>query len=80
MKKRILCCLLMLCMVITMAPAMAWAGEGATETPEAGSDTSAVTLNIADGSITITDTGYKQGNSETETSWEHGAIVIPVMS
>ena len=70
MKKRILCCLLMLCMVITMAPAMAWAGEGDPETPEAGSNTSAVTLNIADGSIKITDTGYTQGEAETETAWD----------
>ena len=70
MKKRVLCCLLMLCMVITMAPAMAWAGEGDPETPETGSDTSAVTLNIADGSITITDKGYTQGDAETETAWD----------
>ena len=60
----------MLCMVITMAPAMAWAGEGDPETPEAGSNTSAVTLNIADGSIKITDTGYTQGEAETETAWD----------
>ena len=58
MKKRVLCCLLMLCMVITMAPAMAWAGEG-----EDG-----VILNIANGSITITDTGYKQGTAD-KVSW-----------
>ena len=45
-------------MVITMAPAMAWAGEG-----EDG-----VILNIANGSITITDTGYKQGTAD-KVSW-----------
>ena len=48
MKKRILCCLLMLCMVITMAPTMAWAGT--RETVEE--------LDISSGSITITENGY----------------------
>ena len=54
----------MLCMVITMAPAMAWAetGEGGPETPEA------VTLYIEDGNITINETNYTQGTEET-TSW-----------
>ena len=56
MKKRILGILLILCMTVVFMPTAA------------GAETNALTLDIAKGSIVITDTGYTQGDGE-ETPW-----------
>ena len=61
MKKRLLAILLTLCMLIGLLPATALAAGDETPTgPE---------LDISEGSITITDTGYKLGNDTTVYSW-----------
>lgn len=59
MKNKVLSCLLMLCLLITTAPSMAWAdlNDGGAE------------LDIADGSITITESGYTQG-SGSQVAWQ----------
>lgn len=50
MKKKLVSCILVVCMLLTMLPTMAWAEE-------------AKVLYIDDGSITITDAGWTQGTA-----------------
>ena len=65
MKRKILSCVLSICMVITMMPSMAFAtGEVPVTEPETAPVTEPVELNISDGSIIISDDGYKQGEND----------------
>ena len=73
MKRKILSCVLSICLILTMMPSMAFAtGEVPVTEPELTPETepaTAQTLDIADGSITITATGYKQGDANVETPY-----------
>lgn len=77
MKKKLVSCILVVCMLLTMLPTMAWATEPvATDsnlTPVA--TPSDVTLNIANGSIVITATGYKQGDAADETAYTGDYVI-----
>ena len=59
MTKKVFCCLLMLCLVVTFMPTTAMAADGSADS----------VLDISGGTIIITDTGYSQGNG-VETPWE----------
>ena len=62
MKRKILSCVLSICMVITMMPSMAFAtGEVPETEPETAPVTEPVELDVSEGSIVITADGYKQG-------------------
>jgi len=73
MTKRLLCCLLAICLVFTMAPAMAWAdGEGGSVTEPSPS---VATLDISVGSITITENGFLQENGDTNDNWPGDYVI-----
>ena len=66
MTKKLVSCILVVCMLLSMLPTMAWAEPVATdsnldEPVASGTDLPKGTLDIANGSILITDTGYAQG-------------------
>ena len=66
MKKRLLALFLSMCLVVGLLPTAVLAAD---VEPEAG------TLDLSQGSITITATGYKQGEAEDETAYA-GSYVI----
>ena len=69
MKKRVFASLLALAMLLSLLPAAAFAAaEGEPDPDTSGGPGEAVTLDIADGSITITESGYTQGDAEEETA------------
>lgn len=68
MTKKLVSCILVVCMLLSMLPTMAWATEpvvaSSTDLDDpvaSGTDLPKGTLDIANGSILITDTGYTQG-------------------
>lgn len=66
MTKKLISCILVVCMLLSMLPTMAWAEPVATgsdldEPVASGTDLPTGTLDISKGSIIITDTGYTQG-------------------
>lgn len=68
MTKKLVSCILVVCMLLTMLPTMAWAtepvvasGTDLDDPVASGTDLPKGTLDISDGSILITDTGYAQG-------------------
>ncbi|MBQ4650596.1 MAG: hypothetical protein IJB73_07840 [Firmicutes bacterium] len=73
MTKRLLCCLLAVCLVFTMAPAMAWA-DGESE-PVTEPSPSVATLDISVGSITITENGFSQENGDTNDNWPGDYVI-----
>lgn len=83
MRTKFLTCLLVLCLLAVMMPAMAWAEEpaGTQQTgtgAEEGTGTPGQTqgtLYIEDGSIKISATGYTQGDAGSETTY-NGPYVI----
>ena len=79
MKQRILASILSLVMVLSLLPTAVWAES--TPAPQAGEggNTSETTTNgkldLANGSIVITETGYTQGNAERETAYTGEYII-----
>lgn len=78
MRKKIISCILVLCMLLTMMPTMAWAEPVAASGTDLGAPAASptdVTLYIDDGSIVITATGYKQGDAVDETAYTGDYVI-----
>ncbi len=91
MRKKLVSCILVVCMLLTMLPTMAWAEDEVpsvelTETPvveqteQQEQQPAPVaefdgTLDIADGSIVITATGYTQGDAAEETAYTGDYVI-----
>ena len=84
MTKKLVSCILVVCMLLSMLPTMAWAEEASPtdieQTPapvaeENASPTDLGKLDIADGSIVITATGYKQGSATNETPYTGDYVI-----
>ena len=71
MRKKLFCWMITICMLLTMLPGMAWA-DGETATEDGLPDGA---LDMADGSIVITATGYKQGDAAEETAYTGDYVI-----